>query len=76
MIGRLPLNQIIIDNSAVSAQHALLARLGDSYRLKDLHSTNETHVNGVSITDAELKDADKIHFGFAVAIFCGCWGKS
>ncbi len=54
-IGSAPLNHIVIDNPAVSAQHAILARVADSYRLKDLHSTNGTQVNGVSITDAELK---------------------
>src|SRR5881398_569592 len=70
-IGSAPLNHIVIDNPAVSAQHAILARLGDSYRLKDLHSTNGTQVNGVSITDAELKDGDKIRFASVVAVLCG-----
>jgi pSer/pThr/pTyr-binding forkhead associated (FHA) protein len=68
-IGRVPLNHVVIDNPTVSAQHAILARLGDSYRLKDLHSTNGTQVNGVSITDAELKHGDKIRFGSVVAVF-------
>src|SRR5512133_3351596 len=70
-IGRVPLNHVVIDNPTVSAQHAILARLGDSYRLKDLHSTNGTQINGVSITDAELKDGDKIRFGSVVAVFVG-----
>jgi pSer/pThr/pTyr-binding forkhead associated (FHA) protein len=69
-IGSAPLNHIVIDNPAVSAQHAILARVADSYRLEDLHSTNGTQVNGVSITDAELKDGDKIQFGSVVAVFC------
>jgi pSer/pThr/pTyr-binding forkhead associated (FHA) protein len=69
-IGRAPLNHIVIDDPAVSAQHAILARVADSYRLKDLHSTNGTQVNGISITDAELKDGDKIRFGSVVAVFC------
>jgi FHA domain len=60
-IGRAPLNQIVIDNPAVSAQHAMIVRSADSYRLQDLHSTNGTQVNGVPITDVELKDADKIY---------------
>jgi pSer/pThr/pTyr-binding forkhead associated (FHA) protein len=76
MIGRAPLNHIVIDHSTVSGQHAIIGRVNDVYRLKDLHSTNGTQVNGVPISDAELKDADKIHFGSAVAIFCGCLGKS
>ena len=68
-IGRAPLNHIVIDNPAVSAQHAIIARSGSSYRLQDLRSTNGTHVNGVPITEVELKDGDKIRFGFAVAVF-------
>jgi pSer/pThr/pTyr-binding forkhead associated (FHA) protein len=71
MIGRAPLNHIVIDDPAVSAQHAILARVADSYRLKDLHSTNGTQVNGISIINAELKDGDKIQFGSVVAVFCG-----
>src|SRR4029453_14188622 len=70
-IGSAPLNHIVIDDPAVSAQHAILARVADSYWLKDLHSTNGTQVNGVSISDAELKDGDKIQFGSVVAVFCG-----
>jgi hypothetical protein len=38
-IGRAPLNHIVIDNPAVSAQHAIIARVAESYRLRDLHST-------------------------------------
>ena len=75
MIGRAPLNHILVDHPTVSAQHAIIARVGDSYRLKDLHSTNGTQVNGVSITDTELKDGDKICFGSAVAIFTGSCRK-
>ncbi len=57
-IGRAPSNHIVIDNPAVSAQHAIIGRSADSYRLKDLDSTNGTQVNGVFITDVELKDGD------------------
>jgi hypothetical protein len=74
-IGRAPLNHIVIDNPAVSAQHAIIGRSADSYRLKDLDSTNGTQVNGVFITDVELKDGDKIRFGSVVAVFAGCCRK-
>ena len=70
-IGRASLNHIVIDDPAVSAQHAIIARSVDSCRLQDLHSTNGTQVNGVPITDVELKDGDKIRFGCVVAIFAG-----
>ena len=69
-IGSAPLNHVVIDNPAVSAQHAILARVADSYRLKNLDSANGTQVNNISMTDAELKDGDKIRFGSVVAVFC------
>jgi pSer/pThr/pTyr-binding forkhead associated (FHA) protein len=71
MIGRAPLNHIIIDDPTVSAHHARLVRAADSYWLMDLHSTNGTQVNRVSITDAKLKDGDEIRFGSVIAVFAG-----
>ncbi len=71
MIGCAPLNHIVIDDPTVSAHHARLLRAADSYWLADLHSTNGTQVNSVSITDAKLKDGDKIRFGSVVGVFCG-----
>ena len=69
MIGRAPSNQIVIDHPTVSAQHALLLRVRDSYSLKDLNSTNGTQINGDFVTDAELKDGDTIRFGSVIAVF-------
>jgi pSer/pThr/pTyr-binding forkhead associated (FHA) protein len=69
MIGRAPLNHIVIDHPTVSAQHAVLLRIGDSYSLKDLNSTNGTQINGAFVTDAELKDGDTIRFGSVMAVF-------
>ena len=71
MIGRARSNQIVIDHSTVSAQHAVLLRTGDSYSLKDLNSTNGTQINGVLVTDAKLKDGDTIRFGSALGFFAG-----
>jgi pSer/pThr/pTyr-binding forkhead associated (FHA) protein len=71
-IGRAPLNHIVIDDPAVSVQHAIIARSAGSYRLQDLRSTNGTQVNGVPVSEVELKDGDKIRFGSVVAVFAGC----
>jgi pSer/pThr/pTyr-binding forkhead associated (FHA) protein len=60
-IGRAPLNQIVIDNPAVSAQHAIIARSDECYRLKDLHSANGTQVNDVSVTDLRCRMATKFN---------------
>jgi len=75
MIGRAPSNHIVIDHPTVSAQHALLLRTGASYSLKDLDSTNGTWINGVFVTDADLKDGDTIRFGSIIAVFAGVYRK-
>ncbi len=75
MIGRAPLNQIVIDHPTVSAQHAVLLRTGASYSLKDLDSTNGTTINGDFVTDTELKDGDTIRFGSVTAVFAGAYRK-
>jgi pSer/pThr/pTyr-binding forkhead associated (FHA) protein len=70
-IGRARLNHIVIDDPAVSAQHAIIARSAGFFQLQDLHSTNGTQVNGVPVSEVELKDGDKIRFGSIVAVFAG-----
>src|SRR5438552_306439 len=45
------------------------AALGDMYWLKDLNSTNGTHINGLLFTYGELKDGDTIRFASVIAIF-------
>ena len=75
MIGRAPLNQIVIDHPTVSAQHAVLLRIHDFYSLKDLSSTEGTQVNGDFVTDTELKDGDIIRFGSVTAVFAGAYRK-
>jgi len=59
MIGRAPSNDIVIDHPTVSAQHSRLTKSPSGYRIKDLESTNGTQNNGVSISDAQLKNGLK-----------------
>jgi FOG: FHA domain len=68
-IGRAPSNDIVIDHPTVSAQHALLTKSPSGYRVRDVGSTNGTQINGVSITDAELKDDAEIRFGYVTGFF-------
>ncbi len=75
MVGRAPSNTIIIEHLTVSAEHAVLLRVADSYFLKDLNSTNGTQLNGVLVTEADLKDGDTIRFGSVIAVFAGCSRK-
>ena len=66
-IGRGPDNTIVINNPSVSARHAQLQLAGETYRLKDLGSTNGTHVNGKPVTETLLCLDDRIRFGAAEA---------
>jgi len=74
-IGRARANQIIVDDPSVSAHHAVLLRTGASYSLKDLNSTKGTQINGVFVTDAEVKDGDTLRFGSVTAVFAGVYRK-
>src|SRR5207237_8214430 len=68
-IGRAPDNMIVIDEPSVSSRHAQLELAGETYRLKDLDSTNGTKVNGVPITETVLRFEDRIRFGKIEARF-------
>jgi pSer/pThr/pTyr-binding forkhead associated (FHA) protein len=68
-IGRALSNDIVIDDPTVSAQHALMTKSPGGCRLKDVGSTNGTQINGISITDAELKDGAEIRFGYVTGVF-------
>jgi pSer/pThr/pTyr-binding forkhead associated (FHA) protein len=68
-IGRAPDNMIVIDDPSVSSRHAQLELSGETYRLKDLDSTNGTKVNGVPITETVLRFEDRIRFGAIEARF-------
>jgi pSer/pThr/pTyr-binding forkhead associated (FHA) protein len=68
-IGRAPSNDVVIDDPTVSAQHASLTKSPSGYRLRDLGSTNGTQINGVSITEAELKEGSEIRFGYVTGVF-------
>src|SRR5437868_12901569 len=62
-VGRAPDNMIVIDDPSVSSRHAQLELSGETYRLKDLDSTNGTKVNGVRVTETVLRFEDRIRFG-------------
>ena len=62
-VGRAPDNTIVLYDPSVSGHHAQLERSGDSYRLKDLDSTNGTRVNGIPTTETLLRFDDRIRFG-------------
>ncbi|MCR4396587.1 MAG: FHA domain-containing protein, partial [Candidatus Saccharicenans sp.] len=54
-VGRLPDNDIIIDDAYASGHHALILPAGESrYFIKDNLSKNGTLINGLKITEETL----------------------
>ena len=66
-VGRSPDNMIVINDPSVSTHHAQLQRAGETYRLKDLDSTNGTRVNDLPAAETSLRFGDRIRFGAAEA---------
>ena len=66
-IGRGADNTIVVNDPSISTHHAQLLLEGDTYRLKDLDSTNGTRVNGKPVTETVLHFDDRIRFGAAEA---------
>jgi len=57
-LGRRPYNDIVIDNLAISGEHAVFEVIGDEVYLEDRDSTNGTYVNGKAIKRQLLQIGD------------------
>ena len=72
-IGRLPFNDVVIDDSSVSRQHAAVRGDSEGYWVHDLDSSNGTFVNHRecknSIDRVELNDDDEIIIGNTILKF-------
>ncbi len=62
-IGRLPDNDIVIDNLSVSRKHAVIHAWKSGYHIKDLESKNHTFLNGQKVESEELSSGDVITIG-------------
>lgn len=62
-IGRLPDNDVRIDNPAVSGHHSLIINILNDSFLEDLSSTNGTYVNGRLIKKHALQHGDIVTIG-------------
>ena len=62
-IGRRPYNDILIDNLAVSGEHAVLQMVGADVFIEDLNSTNGTYINGKAIKKQLLQHNDTVEIG-------------
>ena len=62
-LGRRPYNDIVIDNLAVSGEHAVLQMMGADVHIEDLNSTNGTYINGKAVKKQLLKHNDTVEIG-------------
>jgi pSer/pThr/pTyr-binding forkhead associated (FHA) protein len=62
-LGRRPYNDIVIDNLAVSGEHAVLQMVGSDVFIEDLNSTNGTYINGKAIKKQLLQHNDTVEIG-------------
>ena len=62
-LGRRPYNDIVIDNLAVSGEHAVLQMVGADVFIEDLNSTNGTYINGKAVKKQLLTHNDTVEIG-------------
>lgn len=62
-LGRRPYNDIVIDNLAVSGEHAVVHMDEHEVEVEDLGSTNGTYVNGKAVKRLALRNGDTIEVG-------------
>ncbi|MDP1693343.1 MAG: FHA domain-containing protein [Burkholderiaceae bacterium] len=62
-LGRRPYNDIVIDNLAVSGEHAVLQMAGSDVFIEDLNSTNGTYINGKAVKKQLLAHNDTVEIG-------------
>jgi hypothetical protein len=69
-IGRVPGNQLVLDDDTVSSRHAVIEANGRGWRIRDLQSTNGTLLNNRPVQSPhDLHDGDELAFGAVVARF-------
>jgi len=61
--GRRPYSDVVIDNLAVSGEHAAVRRVGHEMVIEDLNSTNGTFVNGRPTRRQVLRNGDVVEIG-------------
>ncbi len=70
VVGRHPYCDVVLNNNAVSREHARLTKRGDGVYVEDLHSRNGVWVNGAKITEpTRIYSRDSLQVGDATLVF-------
>jgi len=71
-IGRIPDNDIQLDDFTVSRQHAVLVKQGSAWVVRDLGSLNGTYVNSARVDEVSVQHGDEVQIGrFRLVAFFG-----
>ena len=68
-MGRHPSNTLRLVDREVSKEHASIERVGNTFLLRDLNSSNGTFVNGRKVRELRLRDGDEIALGNSRLVF-------
>lgn len=68
-IGRKPGCEIVLDNLAVSGEHANIFTIGDDSFIQDLNSTNGTFINNKRVAKHHLRNGDTVSIGQHSMVF-------
>jgi len=68
-IGREPGNFVQVEDNEVSRRHAEIRRVGDTFVVGDLKSSNGTFLNNRKVERAELTTGDQIQIGRTVFVY-------
>lgn len=62
-VGRVPDNDIVLDDVTVSRRHAVLTKSGDGWIVRDLRSLNGTYLNQKRVDEAYFGHGDELQIG-------------
>ncbi len=68
-IGRHPRSDIVLDNRKVSRHHARIERQGETFVIRDLHSSNGIWLGEQRVDEHTLQEGDTIRVGHAQLVF-------
>ena len=63
LVGRDEEADMVVAHRQVSRKHCILVNKGDHLLVRDLGTTNGTHINGKQVTQGILKNGDILSFG-------------
>ena len=74
-LGTSKINDIVIESEEIALRHAKIYKVGKSWKIQNLHSNENTFLNGRRIDQRFLKDGDEVAIGDFIFKFCSSKSK-